>query len=122
MRSLVLALVMLASPALAETCVIIVPTDQTPGHASPQIAQMHEMTHCKGWEDDGSIIPPAYWQNKPWPKGMKLERYAMPTKQSTAVCRAFGGDSYACQFFPNIGDGSPSERREFVRSIQKQAQ
>jgi hypothetical protein len=94
-----------AGAALANpTCVIIVPTDQTAGHAKPWLAELHEMTHCKGWEDDGSIMPPLKWTRAPWPAGLGLKVFRLPTTLSTAACNAAGGNSYACQWIASDAD------------------
>jgi hypothetical protein len=86
---------------LAATCVIVVPTDQVGNNASPRVVELHERTHCKGWthSHDGPIVPPLDWQRKPFPRGMHIEVMRVPTTVATGICRAYGGDSYACQWF-----------------------
>lgn len=97
---------MLSSFLLASslaTCVVVVPTDRVPGNVSPKVAYEHELAHCNGWEHGSdarnlrNINPPRKFVHKP--RGMKLEVVRVPTSTAEKLCRAVGGDSYACQWF-----------------------
>lgn len=77
-------------------CVIVVPTDQLPGHASPAVVERHERGHCAGMKTE-DIVPPKRFSHIP--KGMTVEVMRLPTATAVQVCRAYGGDSYGCSWF-----------------------
>ena len=92
--------------AVLQTSVMIVPTDQLPGNEPPRHVYLHECGHSLGAEDGvDKLIPgtvlwadPRFDCRKHKPK-MKLHVIPVPTAVATKLCRAYGGDSYACQFF-----------------------
>lgn len=76
------------------TCVIVVPTDHPT--VSEARAYNHELAHCNGWEDNGSIDPPRRFVHKP---SMPLEVNRLPMSLSRKICWAYGGHTSGCQFF-----------------------
>lgn len=92
--ALCLATAVIAAPAAAQTCVIVVPTNHPT--ISEARAYNHEMAHCNGWEDDGSIDPPRRFVFRP---KMRLEVNRLPSDVAEQVCSIYGGHSAGCQWF-----------------------
>lgn len=87
---------MLNTLAALATCVIVIPTDHPT--ISEHVAYVHELAHCNGFEHGprGPIVPPRRFVHKP---KMPIEVMRLPTAIAENVCSAYGGDSFACQFF-----------------------
>lgn len=104
LRLITLFLALGVTSAHANTCIIVVPTDQVGDHYSPRIVRIHEEAHCKGYShiDGTGQVPPAKWQRMSMPKGMKLEVMRVPTSTAKLICNAMSHnhlDSYGCQWF-----------------------
>lgn len=86
--------------------VMVVTTDQLPDHAPPRHVYLHECGHSLGAEDGvHALIPgtvlwadPRFDCRRHKPK-MRLEVIRVPTAVATKLCRAYGGNSYSCQWF-----------------------
>ena len=81
---------------LMQTCVIVIPTDHVPGNYPPDVVERHERAHCAGMTTE-DIIPPKRYRKLP--RGMKLEVVRVPTVVAEKICKAMGGERYACSWF-----------------------
>jgi hypothetical protein len=93
-KAILAALLMtVASPVLAKTCVIVVPTDQLAGNYSPSVVRQHEIAHCNGWDHKhDEVFPPEEYVYKP---RMRVEEMSVPTRVAKAICKGHIG----CQWF-----------------------